>query len=237
MAQAKILVVEDDTAILELIVRFLQQNNYQVQSASNGKSALKLFEIFNPDLVILDINLPDILGYDLCEQMQGNTNVYVLMLSSRIHWGDKEKGFCKGADDYLTKPFDLQELEWRIRAILKRQRLIPIIPQSPKSFFDEGLIIDPNRREITINGQLVQFSYLEFELFSFLAFHYHKVWSRTELIEKIWKVSLTDDTRVVDVHIGQIRKKLQSLPLPCSSIRIKTVRGVGYQFKFLNNKK
>jgi two-component system, OmpR family, response regulator len=134
MASAKILVVDDDPAIRNLIFRFLSQKGYQVQAAVDGKSAIELFNKFSPDLVILDVNLPDALGYNLCEQMQKNTNVFILMLTSRTDVEDKKEGFLKGADDYLTKPFDLQELEFRVRAILKRRRII--MPEEKESQFN-----------------------------------------------------------------------------------------------------
>src|SRR5919202_4192888 len=114
MASAKILVVDDDTAMGNLILRYLSKKNYQMQSAQDGKTALALFEQFNPDLVILDVNLPDALGYNLCQEMQRRTDVFVLLLTSRADAADKDKGFKQGADDYLTKPFDLQELENRV---------------------------------------------------------------------------------------------------------------------------
>ena len=131
---AKILVVDDDPAIRNLIYRFLSQKNYLLESAENGQNALKVFEQFNPDLVILDVNLPDALGYNLCEEMQSNTDVFILMLTSRSDAADKKEGFLKGADDYLTKPFDLQELEYRVKAILKRQRTVNNIRKAAFGF-------------------------------------------------------------------------------------------------------
>src|SRR4028119_1402472 len=124
MALAKILIVDDDPAIRNLIQRFLSKQNYQVESAEDGKTALAVFEQFNPDLVILDVNLPDALGYNLCQEMQSGTDVFVLFLTSRGDAADKDKGFKQGGDDYLTKPFDLQDLENRVGAILKRQRVV-----------------------------------------------------------------------------------------------------------------
>lgn len=232
MVSAKILVVEDDTAILKLIVRFLTQKNYLLQAAINGQSALEIFYNFNPDLVILDINLPDMLGYHLCEQMQRSTNVYVLMLTCRTHPKDKEEGFRRGADDYLTKPFNLDELEWRIKALLKRRATV--IPELSDTLIFEDLVIDSNRREIKISNQLIKVTPLEFELLYFLASHRDRVWSRAELMEKIWKLSFTGKCQIVDVHIGQIRKKIKALSVNTSFI--KTVRGVGYKFEYLNNK-
>ncbi|MEO0825929.1 MAG: response regulator transcription factor, partial [Cyanobacteria bacterium J06642_9] len=122
MAAAKILVVDDDPAIRNLIYRFLSKQGYQMESAEDGKGALAVFEQSNPDLVVLDVNLPDANGYDLCKEMQTRTGVFVLMLTSRTDEADKIRGFNQGADDYLTKPFSLGELEVRVGAILKRQR-------------------------------------------------------------------------------------------------------------------
>ncbi|ACK72606.1 two component transcriptional regulator, winged helix family [Gloeothece citriformis PCC 7424] len=238
MASPKILVVEDDTVILELIFRFFKQKNYQLKTANDGRSALEIFTYFNPDLVILDINLPDIIGYDLCERMQKSTDVYVMMLTSRINPEDKIQGFRRGADDYVTKPFDLQELEWRVKALLKRQARREVISsQTPLNVLVwKDLTIDPNRREVTVLGQGIELTALEFDLLFFLASHPGKVWSRAELIEKVWKVScsISSDLRVVDVHIGQIRRKIQAVS--SRSYLIKTVRGVGYKFEVLTEK-
>lgn len=229
MPPAKILVVDDDPAIRNLISRFLSQKNYQIESADNGEMALDLFAKFNPDLVILDVNLPDALGYNLCEEMQNRTDVFVLMLTSRTDTEDKAIGFRKGADDYLTKPFDLQELEFRVGAILKRQRSVaPSVDQQPLVF--DYLTIDPARREVTINNNLVPFTALEFNLLHFLASNPGKALSRPQLISEVWDYSeIVGDQRVVDVHIGQIRKKIERDP--SQPLWIKTVRGHGYRFE------
>ncbi|MBW4639960.1 MAG: response regulator transcription factor [Gloeocapsa sp. UFS-A4-WI-NPMV-4B04] len=227
MALAKILVVDDDPAIRNLIQRFLSKQNYQVESAEDGKTALAVFEQFNPDLVILDVNLPDALGYNLCEQMQTMTKVFVLMLTSRSDEADKIRGFSQGADDYLTKPFSLAELEVRVGAILKRQRSVSTVEKQRLTF--EKLMIDPERREVTLNNQLIPLTALEFDLLRFLASHPGRVWRRSELIQEVWDYEYVGDQRVVDVHIGQIRKKIEiDVTQP---ILIQTVRGVGYKFE------
>jgi DNA-binding response OmpR family regulator len=223
---AKILVVDDDPAIRNLIFRFLSQKNYQMQMAADGKSALAVFERFSPDLVILDVNLPDALGYNLCEQMQERTNVFILMLTSRADTEDKKEGFLKGADDYLTKPFDLQELEFRVKAILKRQRTVSNEDKLPLIF--GSLEIDPVRREVTLNHTPILLTSLEFDLLYCLATHPGRVWSRSELIQTVWDYNYVGDQRVVDVHIGQIRKKLELDSSQPSFIQ--TIRGVGYRF-------
>jgi len=229
MPPAKILVVDDDPAIRNLISRFLSQKNYQIESADNGKTALEIFAKFNPDLVILDVNLPDALGYNLCEEMQNRTDVFVLMLTSRTDTEDKAIGFRKGADDYLTKPFDLQELEFRVGAILKRKRSVAPSLGKQLLVFD-NLTIDPDRREVTVDETLVPFTALEFNLLHFLASHPGQALSRPQLISEVWDYSeIVGDQRVVDVHIGQIRKKIERDP--SQPLLIKTVRGFGYRFE------
>lgn len=227
MADAKILVVDDEPAIRNLIHRFLAKQDYQMESAEDGKSALAMFEQFNPDLVILDVNLPDANGYDLCKEMQSRTGVFVLMLTSRTDEADKIRGFNTGADDYITKPFSLGELEVRLGAILKRQRPVTVAEQQCLTF--SKLAIDPIRREVTLAGGIVPLTALEFDLLHFLAGHPGRVWRRSELIQKVWDYEYVGDQRVVDVHIGQIRKKIEIDTTQPTLIQ--TVRGVGYKFE------
>jgi two-component system, OmpR family, response regulator len=227
MAAAKILVVDDEPAIRNLIHRFLAKQDYQMESAEDGKSALAVFEQFNPDLVILDVNLPDANGYDLCKEMQSRTGVFVLMLTSRTDEADKIRGFNTGADDYITKPFSLGELEVRLGAILKRQRPVTVAEQQCLTF--NKLSIDPIRREVTLSSDLVPLTALEFDLLHFLAGHPGRVWRRSELIQKVWDYEYVGDQRVVDVHIGQIRKKIEIDTTQPTLIQ--TVRGVGYKFE------
>ncbi|WP_228021560.1 response regulator transcription factor [Vasconcelosia minhoensis] len=227
MTTAKILVVDDEPAIRNLIHRFLAKQAYQMESAEDGKSALAIFEQFNPDLVILDVNLPDANGYDLCKEMQARTGVFVLMLTSRNDEADKIRGFNQGADDYITKPFSLGELEVRLGAILKRQRPVTAAEQQCLTF--DKLSIDPIRREVSLAEDPVPLTALEFDLLHFLASHPGRVWRRTELIQKVWDYEYVGDQRVVDVHIGQIRKKIEIDTTQPTLIQ--TVRGVGYKFE------
>ena len=227
MAQAKILVVDDESAIRNLIYRFLGKQDYLVESAEDGKSALAMFESFNPELVILDVNLPDVTGYSLCQEMQSRTNVFILMLTSRTDESDKVRAFSQGADDYITKPFSLVELGARIGAILKRQRTVITAEQQCLVF--SNLAIDPVRREVKLNEDLIPLTALEFDLLHFLASNPGRVWRRSDLIQQVWDYEYVGDQRVVDVHIGQIRKKIEidtSQPA-----LIQTVRGVGYKFE------
>ncbi|MTJ49751.1 response regulator transcription factor [Dolichospermum sp. UHCC 0259] len=227
MALAKILVVDDDPAVRNLIQRFLLKQNYQVESAEDGKTGMSMFEQFNPDLVILDVNLPDVIGFNLCQEMQSRSGVFVLLLTSRTDEGDKIRGFAKGADDYLTKPFGLGELEVRVAAILRRQRVVTNAEQQ-RLIFDK-LTIDFIRREVMLNSEPVPLTALEFDLLYFLASHPARVWRRSELIQEVWDYEYVGDQRVVDVHIGQIRKKIEIDPT--QSTLIHTIRGVGYKFE------
>ncbi len=220
---AKILVVDDEPAIRNLIHRFLSKE-YQMESAEDGRTALAKFELLNPDLVILDVNLPDTTGYELCKEMQSRTNVFVLMLTSRGDEADKIKGFSLGADDYITKPFSLVELGARVKAILKRPR-VETAPSASQNLDFGELKINPVKREVVLGEKLVSFTALEFDLLHFLASHPNRVWRRSELLQEVWQYDYVGDQRVVDVHIGQIRRKVDP-----NGSRIKTVRGVGYQF-------
>ncbi|HBW56836.1 MAG TPA: DNA-binding response regulator [Oscillatoriales bacterium UBA8482] len=225
MTSAKILVVDDDPAIRNLISRYLSQQNYQIEVAADGKTALKVFEQFNPDLVILDLNLPDTTGLVLCREMQNQTHVLILMLTSEQ---DPKLGLKEGADDFVTKPFDLEELSLRIKAILKRR--ISLSNLEYHNLIYRDLIIDPNRREVYLKGELVILSALEFDLLYCLASKPGRAWKRAELLEKVWgyQDDSSEGVRVIDVHIGQIRKKIE--PDPKNPSFIQTVRSVGYRF-------
>ena len=227
MTAAKILVVDDDPAVRNLIQRFLLKQNYQVESAEDGRTGLSMFEQFHPDLVILDVNLPDLIGFNLCQDMQSRSGVFVLLLTSRTDEGDKIRGFSKGADDYLTKPFGLGELEVRVAAILRRQRVVTNVEQQ-RLVFDK-LTIDSTRREVILSNEPIPLTSLEFDLLYFLASHPARVWRRYELIQEVWDYEYVGDQRVVDVHIGQIRKKIEIDPT--QSTLIHTIRGVGYKFE------
>jgi DNA-binding response OmpR family regulator len=222
----KILIVDDDFSVRNLVYRFLSRK-YQVESAADGKTALKLFEQINPVLVILDWNLPDANGYQLCQEMQSRTNVLVMILTSRNDEADKIKALAAGADDFMTKPFSLAEVEVRVEALLRRVRYIH--PMQSQHLIFKQLTINPEGREVMLNDKPLALTALEFNILHFLASHPGQAWSRAQLIQKIWGCDYVGDGRVVDVHIGQLRKKMEvdsSMPE-----FIKTVRGYGYKFE------
>jgi DNA-binding response OmpR family regulator len=222
----KILIVDDDFGVRNLVYRYLSRK-YQIESAANGKTALTLFEQFNPVLVILDWNLPDANGYQLCQEMQSRTNVLVMILTSRNDEADKIKALAAGADDFMTKPFSLAEVEVRVEALLRRVRYIH--PTQSQRLIFKQLAINPEGREVTLNNKPLALTALEFNILYFLASHPGQAWSRAQLIQKIWGCDYVGDGRVVDVHIGQLRKKMEldsSMPE-----FIKTVRGYGYKFE------
>lgn len=230
-ATKKILVVEDDPAIRNLIQRFLSSKQiYQVESVGDGRSAIASFKAFDPDLVILDVNLPDISGSQLCRDMQAATNVCVLMLTSSTDQVAKLKVLAEGADDYMTKPFDLEELAVRVEVVLRRMRERTSLQEKPLLF--GNLTIDPPRREVKLNNEFVRLTALEFNLLHFLASHPGRVWTRIELIREVWGHEFVGDPRVVDVHIGQIRSHLEADTSQPTLIH--TVRGVGYKFEATN---
>jgi two-component system, OmpR family, response regulator len=227
MSTAKILVVDDDPAVRNLIHRYLSKQEYTVEAAEDGKTALTTFDQLNPDLVILDVNLPDTTGYSLCQEMQERTGVFVMMLTSRSDEEDVVQGFQRGADDYLTKPFSLVELGARVSAVLKRQRIVT--PAAAKCITAGSLSIDPSSREVMFADKPIALTALEFDLLHFLASHPNRVWRRSELLQEVWDYDYVGEPRVVDVHIGQIRRKIEAFSDEQS--RIQTVRGVGYKFE------
>jgi two-component system alkaline phosphatase synthesis response regulator PhoP len=222
----KILVVDDDNGVRNLIYRFLGRK-YHIESAADGKTALSMFDQFNPALVILDWNLPDTNGYKLCQEMQSRTNVLVMILTSRNDEADKIRVLAAGADDFMTKPFSLAEVEVRVQALLRRIRSINPSPTQRLVF--QQLAINPDGREVTLNDRPLNLTALEFNILHFLASHPGQAWSRPQLIQKIWGCDYVGDGRVVDVHIGQLRKKMEvDTTIP---EYIKTVRGYGYKFE------
>jgi DNA-binding response OmpR family regulator len=232
MASVKILVVDDDLSIRTLVHRYLIQQNYEVESAEDGETALILFREFQPDLVILDINLPDTTGFLLCQEMQSYKDVFILMLTSLADEGYKVKGLDVGADDYLTKPFGLVELSARVRAILKRQKLpsqkTSSQTQSNQLIFGD-LVIDSTRKEVKFKNKILPLTNIQFDILFCMASQAGYAWKRSELYEKVWDSQWLENAKCADVHISQIRKKIKEAG--CDFEYIKTVWKIGYKFE------
>ncbi len=223
----KILIVDDDLALQHLIDRFLTYNNYITEIAPDCATARQKFKSFKPDLVILDINLPDDTGLSLCQELR-QTNVMIMILSSMTDSSYVLDAFARGADDYITKPFDLQILKARVKALFRRGNVINT-PSSPNnSIILDNLKINFYRREVILNNRSIPLTALEFDLLYFLANNPNRVWDRAELISAIWnKEDYDGDDRKVDIHIGRIRKKIGDV----GGDFIKTVWGRGYMFE------
>ena len=225
--QKKILIVDDDLAVQSLLDRFFAYNNYQTEIASNCDVARKKFRSFQPDLVILDVNLPDDTGLNLCQEMS-RSNVLIIVLSSMRDNSYVLEAFTKGADDYVIKPFDLEILQARIEALFRRCHYNPDSSINKNSIILDNLEINFYRREVILNNTSIALTALEFELLYFLANNPNRVWDRGELISAIWnKNDYEGDDRKVDIHVGRIRKKIGD----AKGEFIKTVWGRGYMFE------
>jgi len=226
-SKKKILIVDDDLTLHYLIGRFLAYNGYITEVASNCAVAREKFKAFQPDLVISDINLPDDTGLNLCEEMH-QSDVMVMMLSSMTDSNYILEAFAKGADDYMTKPFDLQILKARIEALFRRGSTQSTSSNQKKSIVLDRLKIDFYRREVILEDRVISLTALEFDLLYFLANNPNRVWDRSELISAIWQNDdYAGDDRKVDIHVGRIRKKIGDFQGEC----IKTIWGRGYMFE------
>jgi len=226
MSNARILVVDDEPAIVNIVRAYLEREGYRVYTAMDGLVALKAARAFRPDLIVLDIMLPEMDGIEVLRRLRQESDVYVLMLTARADETDKIVGLTVGADDYLTKPFSPRELAARVKAILRRGRGGDM--GEPVLAF-RRLRIDAAARQVWKDDQSVELTPIEFELLHALARHRGRVLSREQLIEQVWGYDYYGDERVVDVHIGRIRKKVEEDP--ANPTLIVTVRGAGYRFE------
>lgn len=221
---AAILVIDDETAIRSLVEAYLKAEGNTVYLAEDGLQGLSLFRRYKPDLVILDIMLPGMDGLEVLQHIRRESAVYVLMLTAKSEETDRVIGLTVGADDYLTKPFSPRELVARVKAILRRGRSA----EEVQSLHFRHLRIDVQRHEVFRDYQPIDLTTREFKLLHLLATHAGMVLSREQLLEQVWGYDYYGEDRVVDVHIGHIRQKLE--PNPADPQYILTVRGVGYKF-------
>jgi DNA-binding response OmpR family regulator len=226
MATHKVLVVDDEDRIRKLVSSYLRVEDFEVLEADNGADAVGKVRRSKPDLVILDVRMPEMDGLEALREIRGFSDVYVIMLTALGEETDKVVGLSVGADDYLTKPFSSRELVARVKAVLRRSR--PGRQDSEDVLTFEDVEIDTARRRVTVMGSPAEVTTLEFDLLATLASQPGRVFSRRQLIERIWGWDFFGDERVVDVHIRNLRKALGE---DGNTPRlIGTVRGVGYKF-------
>lgn len=237
--ESKILVVEDDNTLLEMLEYNLSRQGYQVVTAKDGRSGLTFARQEKPDLIVLDVMLPGIDGFEVCRILRKEFSFPILMLTARTEEVDKIVGLEMGADDYLTKPFSMRELLARVKALLRRVDLIrEAISSESASAADleepiplltfDNLEIDQNRREVRLNGEPLRLKPKEFDLILFLARHQGIALSRDLILERVWGWTYDGNSRTVDVHVRWLREKIEADP--GNARRILTVRGIGYRF-------
>ena len=234
----KILVVDDEISLQETLAYNLKKQGYEVQTTGDGAEALDLAREMKPDLIILDVMLPGLDGFEICRILRREMTTPVLMLTARDDEIDRVVGLEVGADDYLAKPFSMRELIARVKALLRRVRLVreevtagQAEKEKPKAEILEfdNLRIDMTRREITVDGDVVAFKPKEYELLTFFAQHQGQVLSREFILERVWGWDFIGDSRTVDVHVRWLREKIERDP--ANPRRIITVRGAGYRFE------
>ncbi len=219
------LVVDDEAAIGELVRFTLERDGYKVLVAEDGWAALDVARRDRPDLVILDLMLPGLSGLELCRALRAEMDVAVIMLTARKEESDRVAGLELGADDYVTKPFSPRELAARVKAVLRRSGRRDEGPAPARP----GLVLDAERRRVWVDGEEIELTYTEFELLKTLSGTPGRVFSREDLLMRVWGTDFLGDSRTVDVHIRHVREKLRE-----DSARarfIETVRGVGYRFR------
>jgi DNA-binding response OmpR family regulator len=226
---ARILLVDDEQSIQTLLSYPLRKDGYHVTSALDGGEALRRFEEGRFDLVILDLMLPRMDGVDVCRQLRSRSQVPIIMLTAKGSETDKVAGFEVGADDYITKPFSMREFRSRVKAALRRSRMVERMSEDGGTIETGELTIDFDRRLVSLAGEEVKVTYVEFEILGALARSPGRVLTREILLEHVWGGSDYRDPRTVDVHIRHLREKLEADPKEPEYLF--TVRGVGYRFR------
>ena len=226
----KILIVDDDNNIAELISLYLTKECYDTKIVNDGEQALIAFEHYKPNMLLLDLMLPGIDGYQVCREIRAKSDVPIIMLSAKGEVFDKVLGLELGADDYILKPFDSKELVARVKAVLRRFQ-----PAKPEAYTSvdikcveyPGLIVNLSNYSVTYDGQQIDMPPKELELLYFLASSPNQVFTREQLLDNIWGYEYVGDTRTVDVHVKRLREKIKDKP----NWRIATVWGIGYKFE------
>lgn len=224
----KILIVDDEPAIIDLLSSDLAEEGYQIETATDGLSAIDKAKSFNPDLIMLDVMLPNMSGYDVCRKINEFMNVPIILVTAKSDIVDKIIGLELGADDYLTKPFDGREMLARVKAHLRRRQKVENENLEDEKVIKNGpLVIVPDERKVSVENKEIHLTPKEFDLLYLLADNIEQVFKRDTLLEKIWGYDYFGDTRTVDMHIQRIRKKIDVPP----NKFIQTVFGVGYKMR------
>lgn len=229
----KILIVDDDENIAELISLYLAKECFDTMMVHDGMDAISAFDTYQPNLILLDLMLPGIDGYQVCREIRGKSNVPIIMLSAKGEVFDKVLGLELGADDYIIKPFDSKELVARVRAVLRRYQVQPAVQQTTttqnqgKCVEYPGIIINLTNYSVMVDGKNVEMPPKELELLYFLAASPNQVFTREQLLDQLWGYEYIGDTRTVDVHIKRLREKIKDHP----TWKISTVWGIGYKFE------
>jgi DNA-binding response OmpR family regulator len=227
---SRILIVEDDTNLLETIKYNLRKEGYEVSTASDGEQAIEIARRDKPDLLLLDIMLPKISGFEICRILRREMTVPIIMLTAKADETDKIVGLEIGADDYMTKPFSMRELLARVRAMLRRIKMAESSTVTePVVLKTNNLQIDMARHRVSLSGSVLELSPKEFDLLAFLATNKGLVFNREQLLEKVWGYDFAGDTRTVDVHIRWLRQKIEANPGHPQFLV--TVRGTGYKLE------
>lgn len=230
IGKQRILIVDDDENIAELISLYLTKECFDTKIVFNGEDALSTFETYEPNLILLDLMLPGIDGYQVCREIRAKSGVPIIMLSAKGEIFDKVLGLELGADDYILKPFDSKEMIARVRAVLRRYHPIkngPSQAEKPKCVEYEGLTINLTNYSVLCDGNTVEMPPKELELLYCLASSPNQVFTREQLLDRIWGYEYLGDTRTVDVHIKRLREKLKDHP----HWKLGTVWGIGYKFE------
>ena len=224
-----VLVVEDDRNIAELLQMYLEKEGYAVTLAGDGGEGLSKFRAIKPDLVLLDVMMPVMDGWAVCKAIRAEGKTPVIMLTAKSETDDKVAGLKSGADDYITKPFEMKEVLARIEAVLRRADCVTPEKQTRRLVFDK-LVIDMDAFELTVDGKKVDIPPKEMELLFYLASSPNRVYTRNQLLDEVWGFDYFGDSRTVDVHIKRLRDKLDGIS---ENWTLKTVWGVGYKFEVL----
>ena len=229
MLGTKILVVDDDSNICELLRVYLEGEGYEVKTAGDGVEGVSFFKLYEPDLVLLDIMLPKKDGWQVCREIRESSSKPIIMITAKGEVFDKVLGLELGADDFVVKPFDMKELSARIKAVLRRYTAHDSKGDEEVIKFD-NIEISLRKYELKLKGKSIDIPPKELELLYFLASNYNRVFTRDQLLDKVWGFDYLGDSRTVDVHVKRLREKLEGVS---DKWLLKTVWGVGYKFEIL----